>query len=128
MVYFLLALAATWWAIPKWHSEAFKVAKIIAKTEYCKHPKSYYLELQHLIHFDYNYLLKASYINLPNAMCKRQPYIAACFMCPVTGHFVSFFQFRNEVPKCPKTWQVYEQQLGESFENLLFHQFSVFSF
>ena len=33
-----------------------KVAKIIAKTECCKHPRNYYLEVQHLIHFNYHYV------------------------------------------------------------------------
>ena len=47
--------------------ESLKIAKIITKTECCKHPKSYCLEVKHLIHFDYHYLLVAdTLIDFPN--------------------------------------------------------------
>ena len=71
---------------------SLQIAKILAKTECCKHPKTCYLELQHLIHFDYhNHLLVTSPIQCTNDG-----------MLHVPRHFVSFFQFENCVPKCYK--------------------------
>ena len=44
---------------------AFRVAEIIGKTECCKHPKNYYLEVHHLINLDYYYLLVTGLHSLP---------------------------------------------------------------
>ena len=79
--------------------EAFKVTKIIAKSEHYKYPKSYYLELQHLIHFDYHYLLVAT--STYPMQCTRVMAIH-CSMLHVPCHFVSFFPFGNAVRKCRK--------------------------
>ena len=56
---------------------------LISKTDCWKQLKNYYLEVQHLIHFDYHYL------------------VGHCSMLHVPCHFISFFLFENRVPKCP---------------------------
>ena len=62
--HFLLGMSTYWW-----HQETFKVTKIIPK-KLCKHLKNYYLEVHHLLHFDYNYLLVAT---LTSPMYKWRP-------------------------------------------------------
>ena len=81
--------------------ESLKIAKIITKTECCKHPKSYCLEVKHLIHFDYHYLLVADkLINFPNVCIQSDGH---CSMLHVPCHLLlSFFPFENGVPKCHK--------------------------
>ena len=65
------------------------MAKINPKIDCWKQLKNYYLEVQHLIHFDYHYLVAT----LTDGHCS---------MLHVPCHFVSFFPFENGVPKCPK--------------------------
>ena len=63
-------------------------------TECGKHLKNYYLEVTHLIHFHYNYLLVYKLINFP---LKSMTSIPTSF-CSVT----SFFRFENGVLKYRK--------------------------
>ena len=82
-----------------WHYETFKVAKIIPKTDFCKHLKN--LEVQHLIHFDYYYLFVAT-LTYPISQCRylatSDGHYSMIQFCPAT----SFFPFENGVPKCHK--------------------------
>ena len=104
--------------------ESLKIAKIITKTECCKHPKSYCLEVKHLIHFDYHYLLVADkLINFPMYVYKVTA-IAACFMCLVT-YFFRFSRLKMGCQNAIKTRITSLRKICESFENLLFHQFPV---
>ena len=64
------------------------MAKINPKIDCWKQLKNYYLEVQHLIPFDYHYLVAT---------------LTDCSMLYAPCHFVSFFPFENRVPKCPKT-------------------------
>ena len=57
-----------------------KVAKIIAKTECFKYLKNYYLDVQHLIHFDYHDLLVATLIS---PMSKWRPLQHASCTLPI---------------------------------------------
>ena len=71
---------------------------MIAKSEHPKHTKAItknYNILFILIITNFLY----SYMNLPNAMYKWQPYIIHCSVLHVPSHFVSFFAFGNGVPK-----------------------------
>ena len=104
--------------------ETFKVAKIIAKTECCKHPKNYYLEV--LIYFDYHYLLQLvpGYIHAAHSRPRRTQSIAACFMCPVAVISFHFFYLKMRCQNAIKTRKkLFGKQLRIkklSFENLLF--------
>ena len=62
-----------------------------------KRPKSYYLELQNLIHFDYHYLLVAA--STSPMQCASDDH---CSMLHVPCHFASFFPFENGLPKYHK--------------------------
>ena len=77
----------------------------------------YYLEVQHLIHFDYHYLLVAILANFPNVQVTA---IAACFMCLVNSF--DFFRLKMGYQNATKNAIV---STYESFENLRFHQFPV---
>ena len=68
----------------------------MAKTEHCKDPKSYYLEVQHLIHFDYYYVLVAT-LTVPMQFKSDGHWSIACALS-----LHSFFMFKNGVPKCHK--------------------------
>ena len=103
--------------------ESLKIAKIITKTECCKHPKSYCLEVKHLIHFDYHYLLVAeTLINFPQ--CIQVTAIAACFVCLVS-YFFHFSRLKMGCQNAIKTQKIYLWTTCKSFKNLLFNQFPI---
>ena len=88
---------------------------------YCKHPKNYYLEVQHLINFDYHYLLVAT-INFPNAMYKWWPLHYAS--CALSLRFVfPVWKCGAKIPQ--KVLQIYLWTTCETFKNLLFHQYPI---
>ena len=84
-----------------------KVAKIIAKTECFKYLKNYYLDVQHLIHFDYHDLLVATLIS---PMSKWRPLQHASCTLPIRFVF-PVWKWGAKMPKKKKAANVFVSNL-----------------
>ena len=86
-------------ALMHWHCCHFKVAKTIPKTDCCKHLKNYQLEVQHLIHFNYYYLVATftdghcSKLHVPSSQLYlrllRRHYAVNCFQAFLSSQIFS---------------------------------------